>query len=275
MQVSNVTIRGEGGVTNESAMALLINNRGSVTLEGGDFYSARGSAVSVTDGTLYVTGDQVKLRGGTYGLNVGSNYSSYSPTVKLSAGAYSGTTGAIAFGSQCSLTLADLLTEGNAYHSGDTPIVLQPDGKELTGTVTVKACNHTGEGVCTYTHNENASTHTKTCLVCGQTWDAEDCTYTFSDATGTCAACKDSVTVAVSDTDGLIYDGTEKKPGVTVSMVEIDFTGLDKTIDTAAVRRPRTRSCISMIRMKSAALRWRPCDGPWRMALSTVTATGG
>ena len=231
MQVSNVTIRGEGGVTNESAMALLINNRGSVTLEGGDFYSARGSAVSVTDGTLYVTGDQVKLRGGTYGLNVGSNYSSYSPTVKLSAGAYSGTTGAIAFGSQCSLTLADLLTEGNAYHSGDTPIVLQPDGKELTGTVTVKACNHTGEGVCTYTHNENASTHTKTCLVCGQTWDAEDCTYTFSDATGTCAACKDSVTVAVSDTDGLIYDGTEKKPGVTVMRGETALAaGTDYTV---------------------------------------------
>ena len=42
--------------------------------------------------------------------------------------------------------------------------------------MTVKACTHTGEGVCTYTHNENASTHTKTCLACGQTLGTENCT---------------------------------------------------------------------------------------------------
>ncbi len=97
--------------------------------------------------------------------------------------------------------------------------------------MTVKECNHTGEGVCTYAHNENASTHTKTCLVCSKTWDPENCTYTFSGTTGTCAVCGDSATVAVSGTENLVYDGTEKTPGVTVTRAGTELTvGTDYTV---------------------------------------------
>ncbi|WP_303753519.1 YDG domain-containing protein, partial [uncultured Alistipes sp.] len=47
----------------------------------------------------------------------------------------------------------------------------------LTGTVTVKKCNHTGEGVCEYTPNEGAETHAMTCLACGYAGAAESCAY--------------------------------------------------------------------------------------------------
>jgi len=49
--------------------------------------------------------------------------------------------------------------------------------KSLTGTVTVKKCNHTGEGVCEYTPNEGAETHAMTCLACGYAGAAESCAY--------------------------------------------------------------------------------------------------
>ena len=43
--------------------------------------------------------------------------------------------------------LASLLAEGCAYYRDGTPIALEADGQELTGTMTVKACSHiTGGG---------------------------------------------------------------------------------------------------------------------------------
>ncbi len=54
----------------------------------------------------------------------------------------------------------------------------------LTGTVTVKKCNHTGEGVCEYTPNEGAETHAMTCLACGYAGAAEDCQYTYTPDSG-------------------------------------------------------------------------------------------
>ena len=54
----------------------------------------------------------------------------------------------------------------------------------LTGTVTVKKCNHTGEGVCEYTPNESAETHAMTCLACGYAGAAEDCQYTYTPDSG-------------------------------------------------------------------------------------------
>ncbi|NCE76886.1 hypothetical protein D1157_18335, partial [Anaerotruncus sp. X29] len=49
--------------------------------------------------------------------------------------------------------------------------------QSLTGTVTVRECQHTGEGVCAYVHNENATTHQQTCLACGLAEAAESCAY--------------------------------------------------------------------------------------------------
>ena len=54
----------------------------------------------------------------------------------------------------------------------------------LTGTVTVKKCNHTGEGVCEYTPNEGVETHAMTCLACGYAGAAEDCQYTYTPDSG-------------------------------------------------------------------------------------------
>ena len=171
--VTAMTIRGEGEIISEQSHALAVN--GSVTLEGGTFTSngenSAGVYVNSASASLSVTGEYVTIRntGGGYGLAVNSAQS-----VQLSAGICEGEKAIEVFGSG---NLASLLAEGCAYYRDGTPIALEADGQELTGTVTVKACNHAGEGVCTYTHNENTSTHTKTCLACGKTWDAENCDY--------------------------------------------------------------------------------------------------
>ena len=64
-----------------------------------------------------------------------------------------------------------------AYYKDDGMLVTEGlDVSKLpAGTYTVKECTH--EGICTYTHIENTSRHTKTCLACGETLDTEDCTY--------------------------------------------------------------------------------------------------
>ena len=99
-------------------------------------------------------------------------------SVQLSGGKYSGTAGAIVITSQSSsLTLGGLLPQGGdtryAYfdESGTTPFTGVLGNKSLTGTVTVKKCNHTGEGVCEYTPNEGVETHAMTCLACGYAGD--------------------------------------------------------------------------------------------------------
>ena len=220
-----VTIQGLGEVNGTLVVA------GDVTLDGEIYFDANENkcAVSVVSGgELSVTGD-VKIFGPGYGLKVADG-----AAVQLSAGIYAGETAAIQIHNGG--TLADLLGHDGdtnyAYFNGDTPIALQPDVKELTGTVTVKACNHTGEGVCTYAHIENTSTHTRTCLACGETWKAEECAYTFSGAaTGTCAACGGSVAVAVRGTENLVYDGTAKTPGVTVTRGKTELAaGTDYTV---------------------------------------------
>ena len=105
-------------------------------------------------------------------------------SVQLSGGKYSGGTAAITIVSQSSpLTLGGLLAQDDdtryAYfdESGTTPFKGVLGDKSLTGTVTVQKCQHTGEGVCAYVHNENATTHQQTCLACGLAEAAADCTY--------------------------------------------------------------------------------------------------
>ena len=232
----NVTIAGSGEIVSNSDAALYV--AGTAVLEGGTFcsggtYHGAVEVLSSLSGNLSVTGENVVMEntGSGYGLLIYSLKS-----VKLSAGKYSGAAGAISVSTDA-FTLSSLLNqEGTsrvAYYKDNTTLVTEGlDGQTLpSGSYTVKACTHTGEGVCTYTHNENTSTHTKTCLACGKTWEAEDCAYTFSGGTGTCAACGDSVTVTVSGTDGLIYDGTEKEPGVTVMRGETALTaGTDYTV---------------------------------------------
>ncbi len=223
---------GTGGKIESSNITIEVTG-GTLSIKSGTVSGYYG--VQITRGTVNISGGVIS--GTEHGLwvNGGGN-------IVLSGGAYSGRH-AIWVDGNASVTMKDMLAPGYAYHQNDIPIAkakglvgdevgeVPLDAKPawLTGTVTVKACTHTGEGVCTYTHNENASTHTKTCLACGQTLGTENCTYTFSGGTGTCAACGDSVTVSV--TDNLIYDGTEKKPEVTVTRGETALTaGTDYTV---------------------------------------------
>ena len=223
---------GTGGKIESSDIIIEVTG-GTLSIKSGTVSGYYG--VQITRGTVNISGGVIS--GTEHGLwvNGGGN-------IVLSGGAYSGRH-AIWVDGNASVTMKDMLAPGYAYHQNDIPIAkakglvgdevgeVPLDAKPawLTGTVTVKACTHTGEGVCTYTHNENASTHTKTCLACGQTLGTENCTYTFSGGTGTCAACGDSVTVSV--TDNLIYDGTEKKPEVTVTRGETALTaGTDYTV---------------------------------------------
>ena len=223
---------GTGGKIESSNITIEVTG-GTLSIKSGTVSGLYG--VNITSGTVNISGGTISGTENGLCVNGGGN-------IALSGGAYSGRH-AIWVDGNASVTMKDMLAPGYAYHQNDIPIAkakglvgdevgeVPLDAKPawLTGTVTVKACTHTGEGVCTYTHNENASTHTKTCLACGQTLGTENCTYTFSGGTGTCAACGDSVTVSV--TDNLIYDGTEKKPEVTVTRGETALTaGTDYTV---------------------------------------------
>jgi len=225
---------GTGGKIESSNITIEVTG-GTLSIKSGTVSGLYG--VNITSGTVNISGGTISGTENGLCVNGGGN-------IALSGGAYSGRH-AIWVDGNASVTMKDMLAPGYAYHQNDIPIAkakglvgdevgeVPLDAKPawLTGTVTVKACTHTGEGVCTYTHNENASTHTKTCLACGQTLGTENCTYTFSGTTGTCAACRDSVTVAVSGTENLVYDGTGKEPGVTVTRGETALTaGTDYTV---------------------------------------------
>ncbi|MDE7219551.1 MAG: hypothetical protein K2O45_08030, partial [Oscillospiraceae bacterium] len=184
-----VTIQGEGEIISEQSHALVV--AGSVTLKGGTFTGGGSQSAGVNvngeSGSLSVTENvTIQNTGGGYGLAV-----SNAQSVQLSGGKYSGTAGAIVITSQSSsLTLGGLLGHSDdtryAYfdESGTTPFTGVLGNKSLTGTVTVKKCNHTGEGVCEYTPNEGAETHAMTCLACGYAGAAEDCQYTYTPDSG-------------------------------------------------------------------------------------------
>ena len=223
---ANLTIQGAGEVVSASGTALDVG--GNVTLKGGTFTGggSQSAGVNVNDesGSLSVTENvTIQNTGGGYGLAV-----SNAQSVQLSGGKYSGTAGAIVITSQSSsLTLGGLLAHSGdtryAYfdESGTTPFTGVLGNKSLTGTVTVKKCNHTGEGVCEYTHATSTTTHQQTCLACGKKWDEENCSYTDSRC-----ACGSTLSVALAGTERLIYDGNPREPGVTVTL---DGTKLAET----------------------------------------------
>lgn len=227
---ANLTIQGAGEVVSASGTALDVG--GNVTLKGGTFtgVGSQSAGVNVNDerGSLSVTENvTIQNTGGGYGLDV-----SNAQSVQLSGGTYSGGTAAIVITSQSSpLTLGGLLAHSGdtryAYfdESGTTPFTGVLGNKSLTGTVTVKKCNHTGEGVCEYTHATGTTTHQQTCLACGRAAAAEKCSF---DETGACP-CGAALAVALPEDLNLIYDGTPQRPAVTVTVDGI--TTLEKGTD--------------------------------------------
>ncbi len=199
---------------------------GIVSVESGTVSGYCG--VEISGGTVAISGDTV-ISGGDIGLHVTD-----AGKATLSGGTFSGTA-AISANNYGSVTLKNLLAEGYAYHRNNLPITkaegwvdsntwgeVSLDTKaRLTGTVTVKKCNHTGEGVCEYTHATSTTTHQQTCLACGKKWDEENCSYTDSRC-----ACGSTLSVALAGTERLIYDGNPREPGVTVTL---DGTKLAET----------------------------------------------
>ena len=222
---ANLTIQGAGEVISTNKQAIVV--AGNVTLEGGTFTSkqlySEGVYINSANASLSVVNENVTIRntGGGCGLAVNNAQS-----VQLSGGTYSGTAGAISIVGG-SLTLGGLLAHSGdtryAYfdESGTTPFTGVLGNKSLTGTVTVKKCNHTGEGVCEYTHATSTTTHQQTCLACGKKWDEENCSYADSRC-----ACGSTLSVALAGTERLIYDGNPREPGVTVTL---DGTKLAET----------------------------------------------
>ena len=147
---------------------------------------------SIANTALNVSGDAVLKGTEGMGLFVDSR-SSGNLRIQLSGGTFTG--GQRAISVENGQTLKELLAEGCAYSNGDTLIV---EGLELNGfmfkSVTVRKCDHTGEGVCEYVHVPDTATHSMTCLACGKVWDAEDCNYEYQSTgadehTATCPKC--------------------------------------------------------------------------------------
>ena len=209
----NVTITGSGEVVSNSNAALYV--LGTAVLEGGTFCSgaAYSGAVEVMSGNLYVTGENVVMentgRGG-YGLAVRG-----AQCVQLSAGKYSGTAGAISVpgGSALSSLLNQEGTSRVAYYKDNATLVTEGlDGQTLpSGSYTVRACTHSYK----YTHIESTTTHRQTCSACGDKKTIETCSY---DATTGRCACGSTLAVTLSGAEGLVYNGAEQKPVVTVTV---------------------------------------------------------
>ena len=218
-----VTIRGEGEITAPNGIALTVN--GSVTLEGGTYTGGGSESPSVyvlgQSAMLSVTGEKVSIRNtsGGCGLIVAQAQS-----VRLSAGTYSGTAGAISSTLNFSDMLAHMDNIRYAYYQGDALVTTGLDGKALTGTVTVKACTHAYQ----YAHTTGATTHSQTCPACGDAKDAETCSY---DAENGRCACGSTLAVTLSGAAGLVYNGSSHTPDVTVTLDGTELTaGTDYTV---------------------------------------------
>ncbi len=198
-------------------------NSTAVTLESGRF-SASPYAVRINWGKLSV-GNKVKLHAtGSFGN--GLKISDDHAEVFLSGGTFSGSGGwaAIQIGDQTlvhplNLTLGDLLDQtGNTryayFDESGAPITGKLDEQMLTGTVTVQRCEHTGNGVCEYTHATGTTTHQQTCLACGDTKTSENCSF---DENGKCP-CGAVLAVTLPDNLNLTYTGIAQTPAVTVTV---------------------------------------------------------
>ncbi len=214
----NVTIQGDGGISG-TGDAQVLQTSGNVIIKGGTFSCESGNCIFVTgsNASLSITGSEVRVENtGGYGLCIGNASSS----VQLSAGTYSGEAGAIFINGNNSFTLGDLLghtdTTRYAYFdsTGTTPFTGRLEGKSLAETVKVQECEHTGVGVCEYTHATGTTTHQQTCLACGDTKTSENCSF---DENGKCP-CGAVLAVTLPDNLNLTYTGTAQTPAVTVTV---------------------------------------------------------
>ena len=161
---------------------------GSLTIQD----SGTGGKIESSDITIEVTGGTLSIQSGTVSGHTGVQISSGAVNISggtisgsdtglkvtgggniaISGGTFSGVI-AVEIHSNASVTLKDLLAAGYAYHQNDIPVAnaAGPGGEVpldakpawLTGTVTVKECNHTGGLV----PSENGYQHGGPCKCCG------------------------------------------------------------------------------------------------------------
>ncbi len=227
----NITFDGgEYTLTYDSQNSTLYVDGGTLTIIGGTITSAY--VAEISSGTLAVTGGKI------IASQLGIMVISANATVHLSGGTITGGSHAVSSQNK-NVKVSDLLLNYGttnelhyAYYQGGAPVTSGLDQNELpAGTYTVKECRHDAAGVKQYQHNDGTETHTLTCLACGYTEAAKNCSYSFSGNVGTCPDCKDALTVSVTGTDSLTYNGNEKKPEVTVMR---DGTALDAAQYTVA-----------------------------------------
>ena len=215
---------GTGGKIESSNITIEVNS-GTLSIKSGTvsgFYGVR-----IISGTVNISGGAIS--GNDVGLFVDAG-----GNIALSGGTYNGKRTAIRVDGDASVSLKDMLATGYAYHQNDIPVAkaeglvgdyeagevpLDATPAWLSGTVTVKECQHNGEGVCTYTHTSGTTTHQKTCLACGNKCDEENCSFGEN---GKCA-CEAVLAVALKDNTELTYNGTEQTPEVNVT---VDGTAL-------------------------------------------------
>ena len=210
---------------------LSISPGNHITLNGGSHtFSLRG--LGVFDGQLDITGGTFDFLTGTSGLFVRGG------AVRLSGGKFINQNGDDVIGCDpaSGLTAAELLLNYGStdpavkhyayFDEAGEPIALEEGQTSLPSPVTVKECSH--EGAASAPNSDG--THNISCPCCGYTGPA-DCAYRFSGNTGTCQACGDTLTVTVTGTAGLAYDGAAKEPRVTVRRGEQALAaGTDYTV---------------------------------------------
>ena len=185
--------KGGGAMISQTASTLIAERAAGLTIEGGTFRGAGGNT------GLYVQSRPIVLAGGTFE------------------------------GIECVLTtLKEQLKSGYCYYDqNNKPIALTNEQTNLTGTVTVKPCTH-DKSVCEYTHAKGTTTHQQTCLACGKIETEETCSY----ADGKCV-CGSTLSVVLTDTEKLVYDGNSHEPGVTVTLDGTELTAADYDITYA------------------------------------------
>ena len=217
----SITIQDSGtsGKIESSNITIEVNS-GTLSVKSGTvsgFYGVR-----IISGTVNISGGAISGNETGLFVDAGGN-------IALSGGTYNGKRTAIMVDGDASVSLKDMLATGYAYHQNDIPVAkaeglvgdheageVPLDAKPawLTGTVTVKGCQHNGEGVCTYTHTSGTTTHQKTCLACGNKWDEENCSFGEN---GKCV-CGAVLAVALKDNAELAYTGEAQTPEVNVTV---------------------------------------------------------
>lgn len=204
--------------TGQGAGTGMYVSRGTVYLKGGTF-SGDSFGVDMDGGTLYVHEGAVIAGVGSIGIGLhsssfGSSNNNESK-IFLSGGSISGKQFAI----YTEKTLKDLLdTSQNekgkyyAFFNGEVALTEGLDEHASFGIKSLTVGECTNHSYSITNHANGTTNHNRTCRACGYE-DNEKCSFGKD---GKCV-CGATLTVTLNNATGLVYDGSEQKPDVTVT----------------------------------------------------------